>query len=158
MGVASPPRVCLERGKLVTVAVEPRRTLNKQSLQGQVRVKLTPEIWINKTRSNNWLTVAGRWAEASDRNSQSCLQTLFFLFLWWDNNWTTSACWKTYWNCIAFELGTFSGVFCLFVCFPLWWDNHRTTSETPSPGLEPEWLRQKLLRLKLYCIWTWRFF
>jgi hypothetical protein len=55
--------------------------------------------------------------------------------------------------------------FCLFVWFalvwfgffPLWWDNDRTTSETPSPGLEAEGLTPKLLRLKLYCIWTWRF-
>jgi hypothetical protein len=33
-GIASPPPVCLERGKLVTVVVASRRTLNKQSLQG----------------------------------------------------------------------------------------------------------------------------
>jgi hypothetical protein len=54
-------------------------------------------------------------------------------------------------------------VFCFFVCFvflvcfPLWWDHDRTTSETPCPGLEAEGLTPKLLRLKLYCIWTWRF-
>jgi hypothetical protein len=52
----------------------------------------------------------------------------------------------------------------LFVCFifwvffPIWWDNDRTTSETPSLGLEAEGLTPKLLRLKLYCIWTWGFF
>jgi hypothetical protein len=57
------------------------------------------------------------------------------------------------------NLGYF-GVF-LFVCFVFcffspWWDNN--TSETPSPGLQAEGLAPKLLRLKLYCIWTWRFF
>jgi hypothetical protein len=48
--------------------------------------------------------------------------------------------------------------FVLFGFFPLWWDNDRTTSNTSSPGLEAEGLTPKLLRLKLYCIWTWRFF
>jgi hypothetical protein len=36
-----------------------------------------------------------------------------------------------------------------------------TTTELllrPSPGLEAEELKPKLLSLKLYCIWTWRFF
>jgi hypothetical protein len=49
--------------------------------------------------------------------------------------------------------------FLFFFCFfPLWWDNNRTTSETPYPGLEAEGLTPKLLKLKIYCIWTWRFF
>jgi hypothetical protein len=48
--------------------------------------------------------------------------------------------------------------FGFFSFFPLWWDNDKTTSETPSPGLEAEGRTPKLLRLKLYCIWTWRFF
>jgi hypothetical protein len=47
--------------------------------------------------------------------------------------------------------------FLFFIFFPLWWKNDRTTSETPSPGLEAEGLTPKLLRLKLYYIWTWRF-
>jgi hypothetical protein len=50
----------MERGKLVTVAVVPRRTLSKQSVRGQVSVKLTPEICINKASNNSWLTAAGR--------------------------------------------------------------------------------------------------
>jgi hypothetical protein len=88
----------------------------------------------------------------------------FFLspYLWWENNWTTHACWKTYWNCIAFELRTLGGLF-LCVCAvlfhfmsPLWWDNYRTTSEAPSPGLQAEGWTPKLLRLKFHCIWTWR--
>jgi hypothetical protein len=73
------------------------------------------------------------------------------------NYWTTTAWWMTYWNCIASELGTLCGAFFCFF-FPLWWDNNRTTSETLSPGLEAEGLTQKWLRLKLYCIWTWKFF
>jgi hypothetical protein len=93
-----------------------RRTLSKQSLQGQVSAKLTPEICINNASSNSRLTAVGRQATAIDSNSQTCLQTLFFLslYLWWDKNWTTPACWKTYWNCIAFELGTLGGLF--FLC------------------------------------------
>jgi hypothetical protein len=59
-GVVSPPPVCLERGNLITVSVMPRRTPSKQSLLGQVSIKLTPEICINKASSNSRLTAAGR--------------------------------------------------------------------------------------------------
>jgi hypothetical protein len=90
-----------------------------------VSVKLTLEICINKASSKSRLTEVGRWDTASDSHSQNCIQTLFFsLFLWWDNNQTTPACWKTYWNCIEFELGTISGFFfvlCYFVLFGLVW-------------------------------------
>jgi hypothetical protein len=153
----------LGKGKACNSGSLHKRTLSKQSLWAQVSVKLTPEICINKASSNSWLTAAGRWTTASDSHSQNCLQTLFFSpYFWWDNNRTTPACWKIYWNSIAFELGTFYAVFLFglvwFGFFPLWWDNDRTTSETPYPGLEAEGLTPKLLRLKLYCIWTWRFF
>jgi hypothetical protein len=50
----------LERGKLIAVAVMPKRTVSKQSLRGQVSVKLTPEICINKASSNSRLTAVGR--------------------------------------------------------------------------------------------------
>jgi hypothetical protein len=60
LGAVSPPPVCLERGKFVAVAVVFRRTLSKQSLQGQVSVKLTPEICINNAASNTRLTAPGR--------------------------------------------------------------------------------------------------
>jgi hypothetical protein len=105
----------LGKGKACSSGILPRKTLSKQSLWGQVSAKLTPEVCINKASSNSWLTAVGRQATASDSHSQNCLQTLFFFpffFLWWDNNQTTPACWKTYWNCIAFELGTLCGVFC----------------------------------------------
>jgi hypothetical protein len=52
--------VFLERGKLVAVAVMPRRILSKHNLLGQVSVKLTPEICINNASSNSRLTAAGR--------------------------------------------------------------------------------------------------
>jgi hypothetical protein len=61
--------------------------------------------------------------------------------------------WETLWFfflCVLF-------CFVWFGFFPLWRDN-RTTSETPSSGLEAEGQTTKLLRLKLYCIRTWRFF
>jgi hypothetical protein len=50
----------LERGKLVAVEVAHRRTLSKQSLQGWVGVKLTPEICMNKACRNSRLTAEGR--------------------------------------------------------------------------------------------------
>jgi hypothetical protein len=43
------------------------RTLNKQSLEGQVSVKLTPEICISNASSNSRLTAAGRQATATDQ-------------------------------------------------------------------------------------------
>jgi hypothetical protein len=128
-----------------------------------VSVKLRTAI--SKASSNSWLTAAGRWASASDRHSQSCLQTFFsfFLFLWCDNNRTRIGSWKIKFN---LNLGFLFCFCCFVVCFfyfvfwffPLWWDNDRTTSETLSPGLEAEGLTPKLLRLKLYCIWTLGFF
>jgi hypothetical protein len=80
-------------------------------------------------------------------NYTCMLKSLLKLYCIW--TWDTLWC---FWVFLIF--------LCLFVlfCFPLWWDNHRTTSETPSPGLEAEGLSPKLLRLNLYCIWTWRFF
>jgi hypothetical protein len=133
-----------------------------------VCVKLTPEICINKASSNSRLTAVGRWATASDSHSQNCLQTLFIFspFLWLDNNQTTPACWKTYWNCIAFELRTLCGVFFCFVllCFawfgffsPLmrqkqnyFWD---TISRIGGWGTNT-----KIIKTEIYCIRTWRFF
>jgi hypothetical protein len=59
----------------------------------------------------------------------------------------------------CFLFFVFFGLSVLFFCFcPLWWDKDQTTSETLSPGLESKGLTAKLLRLKLYCIWTWELF
>jgi hypothetical protein len=69
----------LGKGTACSSGITPRRTLSKQSLRGQVSVKLTPEICINKASSNSRLTAAGRWASASDSHSQNCLQILLFL-------------------------------------------------------------------------------
>jgi hypothetical protein len=129
-----------------------------------VSVKLIPGISINNASSNSKWTAVGRWATASDGHSQNCLQTLFFLSSFDE---TTTELhlqaekltetvlhlnWDTLWVFFCFVL------FCFVLFFPLWWENGRTTSDTPSPGLEAEGRTPKLLRLKLYCIWTWRFF
>jgi hypothetical protein len=68
----------LEREKLVAEAH--RKTLSKQSLQGQVSAKLTPEICINNTPSNSRLTAAGRQATAADTILR-IVSRLFFFFL-----------------------------------------------------------------------------
>jgi hypothetical protein len=79
-------------------------------------------------------------------NNTRMLKNLLKLYCIW--------IWDTLWCFFCFVLFCF--VYVSF--FPLWWDNDRTTSETPSPGLEAEGRTPKLLRLKLYYIWTWRFF
>jgi hypothetical protein len=67
----------LQRGKLV--AEEHRKTMSKQSLQGQVSAKLTPEICINNASSNRRLTAAGRQATATDTIHRT-VSRLFFNF------------------------------------------------------------------------------
>jgi hypothetical protein len=65
----------LERGKLVAKAPA------KQSLQGQVSGKLTPEICINKAASNSRLTAAGRQATAADTIHRPVSRLFFSLSL-----------------------------------------------------------------------------
>jgi hypothetical protein len=65
-----------------------RRTLSKQSLQGQVSAKITPEICINHAASNSRLTAGGRQATTTGSHSQICLQTLFFTLLTFDEKTT----------------------------------------------------------------------
>jgi hypothetical protein len=129
-----------------------------------VSVKLTPKICINNASSNSRLTAACRQATAADSHSRTCLQRLFFLspYLWWENNRTTPACWKTYWNSIAFKRGTlcgffFSVQFCSTLGIPF---DEPTKKQYLRHHLQDWRLRQmpKLLRLKLHWIWTWRFF
>jgi hypothetical protein len=55
-----------------------RRTLIKQSLQGQVSAKLTPEICINNASSNSRLTAVGRKATAADSIHKTVSRLLFF--------------------------------------------------------------------------------
>jgi hypothetical protein len=57
------------------------RTLSKQSLQGQVSAKLTPEICINNASSNSRLTAAGSQATAPDTIHRTVSKLFFFLFL-----------------------------------------------------------------------------
>jgi hypothetical protein len=102
-------------------------------------------------------------ATASDSHSQNCLQTLFFFpFLWWDNNYTCMLknllklyciwTWDTLWCFFCFVL------FCFLFFFPplmRQWQNYFRDTISKIGG----WVTTpKLLRLKLYCIWIWRFF
>jgi hypothetical protein len=149
----------------------PRRTLSKQSLQGQVSAKLTLEICINNASSNSRLTAAGRQDTAADTIHRPVSRLFFFLLfslplMREQPNYTCilknllklycTRTWDSLWGFFLFSVVLFYFVFSSI--FTLWWDNHRTTSEAPSPGLEAEGRTPKLLRLKLYCIWTWRFF
>jgi hypothetical protein len=77
VGAVSPSPVCLESENLVPEAH--RKTLTKQSLQGQVSAKLTPEICINKASSNSRLTAAGRQATVAD-TIHNTVSRLFFSF------------------------------------------------------------------------------
>jgi hypothetical protein len=118
-----------------------RRTLSKQSLQGQGRVKLTPEICINNARR---LTAVGRKATAADSHSQTCLQNLFFLSIPLMRKQPNYTCMlknllKLY--CIWTWDTLWVFCFCLVLFYfmhPLWWDNYRTASEAPSPELKAE--------------------
>jgi hypothetical protein len=51
---------CAWKGESLQQRLVHRRTLSKQSLQGQVSAKLTPEICINNASSNSRLTAASR--------------------------------------------------------------------------------------------------
>jgi hypothetical protein len=96
-----------------------RRTLSKQSLQGQVSAKLTPEICINNTSSNSGLTAAGRQATATHSHSQTCLQTLFFLSLPTYDDKTTELhlhAEKITETVLHLNLGHFVGFFCFVLC------------------------------------------
>jgi hypothetical protein len=57
-----------------------RRNLSKQSLQGQLSAKLTPEICINNASSNNRLTAAGRQATVADTILRTVSRLFFFAF------------------------------------------------------------------------------
>jgi hypothetical protein len=96
-----------------------RRTLSKQSLQGQVSAKLTPEICINNEASNSSLTAVGRQATAGDSHSQICLQTLFFSLPTFDEKTTELHLHaeKLTETVLNLNLGHFVGFFCLFVLF-----------------------------------------
>jgi hypothetical protein len=58
-----------------------RRNLSKQSLQGQVSAKLTPEICINNASSNSRLTATGRQATVADTILRTVSRLFFFFFV-----------------------------------------------------------------------------
>jgi DsbC/DsbD-like thiol-disulfide interchange protein len=124
-GAVLPPPVFLERGKLVAVAVGlHRRTLSKQSLRGQVSVKLTPEICINNASSNSRLLAVGRQATAADSHSQTCLQTFFFSLPTFDEKTTKLQLHaeKLTETVLHLNLGNFVGFF--FFCAVLFYFMH----------------------------------
>jgi hypothetical protein len=55
-----------------------RRNLSKQSLQGQVSAKFTPEICINNASSNSRLTAAGRQDTVADTILRTVSRLFFF--------------------------------------------------------------------------------
>jgi hypothetical protein len=61
--------------------------MSKQSLQGQVSVKLTPEIFINNASSNSRLT-AGRQATAADTILRTVSRLFFFCLSTFDERTT----------------------------------------------------------------------
>jgi hypothetical protein len=96
-----------------------RRTLSKQSLQGQVSAKLTPEICINNTSSNSRLIAAGRQATATDTIPE--LSSFFFFSLPTFDETTTKLhlhAEKLTETVLHLNLGHFV-VFCFF-CFCFW--------------------------------------
>jgi hypothetical protein len=58
-----------------------RRNQSKQSLQGQVSAKLTPEICINNASSNSRLTAAVRQATVADTILRTVSRLFFFSFV-----------------------------------------------------------------------------
>jgi hypothetical protein len=123
-----------------------RKTLSKQSVWGQVSVKLTPEICINNASSNSRPTAVGRQATATD-TIHSTVSRLFFFSLFLplmrkqpNYNCMLKNLLKLYCIWTWDNLWVFFFFFAVMFYFmrPLWWDNYRTTSEAPSPGLEIE--------------------
>jgi hypothetical protein len=110
-----------------------RRTLSKQSLRGQVSVKLTPEICINNTSRNSRLTAMGRKATASDTIHRP-VSRLFFLSLPTFDETTTELCLhaeKLTETALHLNLGHFVGFLFCFVwfCFILFFPFDETTIE-----------------------------
>jgi hypothetical protein len=149
-----------------------RRTLSKQSLQGQVSIKFTPEICINKASSNSRLT---HWAGKpqpqipfSELSPDSFFFPLSLPLMREQPNYTCMLknLLKLYCILTWDTLGSFFFIlFCKLLFYfgfsrllPLWWDSHRTISEAPYPEMDGEGQTPKLLRLKRYWIWTWRFY
>jgi hypothetical protein len=126
--------------------------------------KFTTEICINNASSYSRLTAAGRQSTAADSHSQTWLQTLFFSLslplMRKQLNYTCMlknllkryciSTWDNLWICLFF-LFFFSYVTPLMRQLQnnIW----GTISRIGGWGTKP-----KLLKLKLHCIWTSRFF
>jgi hypothetical protein len=100
-----------------------RRNLSKQSLQGQVSAKLTPEICINNASRNSRLTAAGRQATAADTILRT-VSRLFFLFLPTFDDRTTKLhlhAEKLTETVLHLNLGHLVGFLCVCVCVVLFY-------------------------------------
>jgi hypothetical protein len=107
----------LERGKLV--AEVHRKTLGKQSLQGQVSAKFTQEICINNASSNSRLIAVGRQATAADTILRTVSRLFFFLCLPTFDERTTELylhAEKLIETVLHLNMGHFVGYFCVCVC------------------------------------------
>jgi hypothetical protein len=113
-----------------------------------VSAKLAPQICTNKASSNSRLTAAH--ATDSENHSQNSLQTLFFLSSFDET--TTKVhlhAEKLTKNCIAFELGTLSGVYffvlsvLFYFGFPVFFPFDETTTELLRHHLQDWRLRIK---------------
>jgi hypothetical protein len=71
----------LEREKLVAEAHTPEKS-EQQSLHVRVIAKLTPEICINNTSSNNRLTTVGRQATVAEAILRTVSRLFFFFSLY----------------------------------------------------------------------------
>jgi hypothetical protein len=160
----SPFPVCLERGKPVAEAPAQENS-EQQSLRVQGSAKLTPEICINNATSKSRLTAVGRKATAADTILRTVSRHFFFFFslplmreqlnyTCMLKNFLKLYCiwtWDTWW-----------GFFCACVVFLYFMHpfDETTTEQHLRHQLQDLRLRwtPKLLRLKLHCIWTWRFF
>jgi hypothetical protein len=104
-----------------------RRTLSKQSLQGLVSAKLTPEICINNASSNSRLTAVGRQATAADTIHRPVSRLFFFSLPTFDEKTTELHLHaeKLTETVLHLNLGHFVGfVFWLFFCAVLFYFMH----------------------------------
>jgi hypothetical protein len=108
--------------------------MSKQSLQGQVSMKLTTEICINNTSSNSRLTAAGRQATATDTIHRTVSRHFSFFFSLPAFDEKTTELYlhaeKLTETVLHLNLRHFVGFFCfVWFCFILFFPFDETTTE-----------------------------
>jgi hypothetical protein len=126
---------CAWKGESLYERLAHKRTLSKQSLWGQVSVKLTAEIYINNTSSNSRLTAAGRQATAINTIHRTVSRHFFFSSLPTFDEKTTEL--QLHAEKLTETVLHFFGSFVLLHGSPLIWQLHNNTL-APSPALETE--------------------